>query len=313
MNFVTMDYFIALAEERSYTKAAARLHITQQTLSCHMQTLEKELGTRLINRTVPLRLTHAGSIFLEHARSFQSHHKALIQEFQDIACDERGHLSLGIASTRGHALLPRCLSIFQKAHTGIDVTICEEENEVLCDLVKAGRLDMIVAVVPPDQPGLVIHKLYSERLVLVVSKNLLKNTYPDYKARVREVELRKSLAPLKDLPYLMLWRGDEPGDLSRRLLEAAQITPWERVQSKNSETLFDLALEGLGAMFVTTSMLQVMGTSYGQASASSVLTIDLGDEASTDISVCWKKSSHTWSIIERFAEVLQQETKRISC
>ena len=71
MNFQSMEYFIMLAKERSFTKAAERLHITQQTLSAHISAIENELECRLIIRHVPLELTYAGEVFLQYADDFQ--------------------------------------------------------------------------------------------------------------------------------------------------------------------------------------------------------------------------------------------------
>ena len=70
MNFLSMKYFLMLAEERSFTKAAERLHITQQTLSAHVAALERETGAKLFVRHVPLELTDSGSVFLRYARLF---------------------------------------------------------------------------------------------------------------------------------------------------------------------------------------------------------------------------------------------------
>lgn len=56
MNFSSMDYFVMVAQERSFTRAAERLHTTQQTLSAHIANLEKEMGSRLFERSVPLHL-----------------------------------------------------------------------------------------------------------------------------------------------------------------------------------------------------------------------------------------------------------------
>ena len=67
MNFSSMDYFVMVARERSFSRAAERLHITQQTLSAHIAKLEGELGTKLLVRSVPLELTYAGEVFLEYA------------------------------------------------------------------------------------------------------------------------------------------------------------------------------------------------------------------------------------------------------
>ena len=63
MNFSSMDYFVMVARERSFSRAAERLHITQQTLSAHIAKLEGELGTKLLVRNIPLELTYAGRCF----------------------------------------------------------------------------------------------------------------------------------------------------------------------------------------------------------------------------------------------------------
>ena len=57
MNFTSLDYFIALVQEKSYTKAAQRLHVTQQTLSAHIAALEKEMNCKLVIRQIPLDFT----------------------------------------------------------------------------------------------------------------------------------------------------------------------------------------------------------------------------------------------------------------
>ena len=64
MNFSSMEYFTVLAQERNFTRAAERLHITQQSLSSHIAGMEKELGSQLLVRRVPLELTYAGEVML---------------------------------------------------------------------------------------------------------------------------------------------------------------------------------------------------------------------------------------------------------
>ena len=70
--------------ERSFSRAAERLHITQQTLSAHIAKLEGELGAKLLVRSIPLELTYAGEVFLEYALDFQRRASSLEREFQDI-------------------------------------------------------------------------------------------------------------------------------------------------------------------------------------------------------------------------------------
>ena len=101
MNFSSMEYFTILARERSFTKAAEQLHITQQSLSSHIAGLEKELGCHLLVRHIPLELTYAGEVFLRYAGSFQDTQTAMLREFGDISQNQKGILRVGAAPTRG--------------------------------------------------------------------------------------------------------------------------------------------------------------------------------------------------------------------
>lgn len=302
MNLVTMDYFIALAEERSFTRAAARLLVTQQTLSAHVASVERELGVKLVNRTVPLSLTYAGEEFLRYARRFQAERRALEQEFADIAGNAQGLLAIGVASTRGRLLMPTAIAAFDATHPGVGIQLEEDENDELVDLLREGRVDMIVATVPKGASGLVVRPLRQERVVLLASDALLDGFYGDgAQAAIEGVEQTGSLAALADLPYLLLGKGDEPGDLSRSILERSGIRPAARVMSKNSETLVDLASRGVGACFVPMDLARAM---TGQAENESLRIISLGDDATIPIHVAWRASEHVWSVIESFADLL---------
>lgn len=95
MNLQTMEYISALARERSFTRAAEALHITQQSLSGHIAAVEQELGVQLIVRHVPLELTYAGRAFLRHAEAIRQEVLELRQELCDITGEQRGQLRIG--------------------------------------------------------------------------------------------------------------------------------------------------------------------------------------------------------------------------
>lgn len=300
MNFTTMDYFIALAEELSFTRAASRLSITQQTLSAHIQRTEEELGVRLINRTVPLTLTYAGQIFLNHAKSMQAQERAMVQEFKDIANDERGLLAIGIASTRGKAFMPALLASFQDEHKGINTMLLEDENERIIEHLREGRCDMCVAIMDGSKnqyPDLVVRPLYKEKIVLCVNQDLLHELYQDgVEERIADVEKTGNLEALRDCPYLMLGIHDEPGGFAHSLLQRSGVKAWERVRSSNTETLISLAARGVGACFAPSyvvHMLKAQGVPKLRA-------ISLGKKAELPISCAWKQSAHTWSVINSF-------------
>ena len=306
MNFSTMDYFVALAEERSFTRAAERLAVTQQTLSAHIAGVERELGVRLVNRHVPLTLTYAGQVFLGYARRFQAERRVMDQEFADIAGDARGLLAIGTAATRGHTLLPRALEVFRTIKPQVNVMLQEDENRGLLERLREGRVDMVVASVPPGTPGLTVRELYQERIVLIAHDDLLREVFgsDEESARaVAEVERSGSLAPLAQCPFMLLGEGDEPGDLSRALLRRSDVNPWVRVLSTNTETLIDLAARGEGACFTPQVLIPTM---LGSDAPEGMRVIDLGPEAYIPIHVAWRAERHVWSVIEAFAGVLEE-------
>ncbi len=307
MNFSSMEYFIALAEERSFTRAAQRLMVTQQTLSAHIAGIERELGVRLVNRKVPLTLTYAGEVLLGYARRIETDRRAMEQEFADIAGDEQGLLAVGIASTRGRLLMPRAITAFREQKPGVRVFIDEAENEELIEALREGRTDMAVATFPPAVPGLEIRLLRTEQIVLLVSWTLLRSLYGERtEAVVAEAKRTKSLAPLKGCPFLLLGRHDEPGDLSRTLLAQAGLSSDGVVISSNSETLVELAMRHVGATFVPLDLAQRM---VGTGEKRAMCVLNLGPASRIDIHVAWRSSAHVWSVIEDFADLLAEQVR----
>lgn len=302
MNFQTMDYFVALAEDKSFTRAAARLNVTQQTLSAHIAAVEKELGVRLVNRKVPLTLTDAGSRFYDYAVKFQAAEHAMMNEFADIAHDERGLLGVGVANTRGHILMPDTIASFQAVHPGIGVQITEGQNSELLEFLKEGRIDMAVASFSGSHPQLEIKPLYEERVVLVVSEALLAKLYgKKANAIVAKVEMNKSLEPMHDCPFLLLGERDVPGNIARLEFERANFRPKVNVYSTNSETLVALAQRGVGGCFCTEEMIS---TVLGAPEHDRMRIIQLSDRARFTVSVAWKRSEHVWSVVGAFYQAL---------
>ena len=96
MNFHSLDYFLVLAREKNFTRAAEALHITQQSLSSHIANLERELNCTLVVRRTPLELTYAGRTFLRYAESIGQTRQAMEREFCDISENQKGELRVEI-------------------------------------------------------------------------------------------------------------------------------------------------------------------------------------------------------------------------
>ena len=112
MNFQSLNYFIMLAREKNFTRAAEKLHLTQQTLSANVAALEKEWGMKFLIRHVPLELTDAGKVFYAYALQFTRGEEALFRTLKDIANEEAGNLTIGVGFVRERDLLPTLIASF---------------------------------------------------------------------------------------------------------------------------------------------------------------------------------------------------------
>lgn len=177
MNFQTMEYFTAVVEKRSFTRAAESLHITQQTLSAHIANLEKELGCTLLIRHIPLELTYAGEVFYRYAADFNEKYDNMRREFDDILDNQQGKLRIGVAYSRGRGVMPGLIYHFQKRYPKVEIELVEGTNEEMHRNLVDGKIDLAIANFPAQFPGIRTEEFYDEEMVIVVSEELLRSIY----------------------------------------------------------------------------------------------------------------------------------------
>ena len=148
MNFLKMYYFVVVAEEKNITKAAERLFISQQSLSSHVQKLEKELGVVLFNRTPSLTLTYAGDRFLFYCKKILELQAKWQAELDEINGQTRGRVVIGMSHDRGKQFLPQILPAYSKENPLVDVSLVEGNFKVLQKNLLQGNIDLYIGISP---------------------------------------------------------------------------------------------------------------------------------------------------------------------
>lgn len=302
INFDSMDYFIALARERSFTRAAEALHITQQSLSSHIAGIEKELGCPLVVRRVPLELTCAGRTFLRYAEDIHRTRCAMQRVLSDIAENQAGELRVGIAHVRGRAIMPRVLSAFGQHYPNITVILTEDSNDGLHKLLHDGRIDLAIAEFSQPAPELELLDFYHERVVLCLSDALLAQhplDLPSAGAALRRGDLR----PLRGMSFVLASKSNIGGRIGRELLRRAGLQPQVRVQSRNVETLLALCLEGAGACFYPETLI------YSVLSSEQLAQLHicaLSEDAAYPIHFACLRRAYPRSALDAFIRIARQ-------
>lgn len=304
MTFSSMDYFITIARERSFTRAAQQLHITQQSLSSHIAALEQELGCQLLVRHVPLELTYAGKVFLDYALSFQQELNAMRQEFCDITANQKGTLRLGVAFTRGRTIMPDLIAAFQAQYPNISVELDEDTNGALHKNLLNGEIDLAIANFPDTLPGVELRDFYREEIVLLVSNQLLTQLYGPQADQVVNTVAAGDLSPLQSCPFVMGDSADIAPHIGLAAIHRANFRPVIRARSDNMETLMALALRSVGACFCPENLALAALTPQQLAQ---LRLIHLGDSAKYPIRFGYLKQPYQWSIIAEFIRIALEQ------
>lgn len=298
MNFQSISYFIMVAREKNFTRAAEKLHMTQQALSASISSLEKEWGMPFFLRHVPLELTGGGRVFYEYALRLAEEEESLRRALSDVADDRAGTLRIGTGFMRERELMPRLTAGFRKLYPKVSFTLMESSNTDLEKMVREGDIDLAVARFDRLPEGIVTRPFYKEHIAFLVSKELLARSGFSEEEIERFAHSRlESMEGLSSVPFVTTSRENVAGEVAARYLDRAPFTPDMAVTSDNMGTLIDLSLQSVGALFCPANMIHWTSEEVRRK----MVCIHLWDTEYT-ISFGWKRKSPFWSIRESFMD-----------
>src|SRR5215472_10167574 len=155
MQLHQLAYALAVAEEQSFTRAAARLHLAQPSLSRQVRLLENELGVALFNRGPgqgPVTLTTDGATLLPFMQRVLADVEATGAEARALSGMARGRLAVGATPSLVTSALAPALVAFHRTHPGIDLSVIEAGSHQLVPQVATGEVDLALVVLPVTDP-----------------------------------------------------------------------------------------------------------------------------------------------------------------
>jgi DNA-binding transcriptional LysR family regulator len=166
-----VQVFRAVAELGSFRRAAERLHISQPSVSQHVQLLEEELGARLLDRTAAgVTMTPAGEVVLSFARRSAKLGQQVIAALAKLEGEPGGELRLAASTTVAQYVLPRILGPFLKENPRIHLTVKSGNTEQVTGWVLAAEADLGLIEGPPGSKDVAVEHFLDDRLVLIVPR-----------------------------------------------------------------------------------------------------------------------------------------------
>lgn len=290
-----LRYFVAVAEENHFGRAAVRLHMTQPPLSQTIQSLEAVLGTPLFARTKrTVALTPAGAALLPEARRILQQAGALPDLARRAASGESGMLSLSFVSTADYSVLPPLLREFRERYPHAQIDLREATTDIQLEDLMHGRIDAGLLIPPLHDKAkaeLDYMTVLSEPLILAAPQGIK--------------SLRgKSAVPLKivaDMPLIIFPRRIAPAfhDTILGCFRDAGLTPRIGQEAIQMQTIVGLVSAGMGIALVPQSVsnLKRPGVEY------KLLT---HKTATVETGLAWRRDNMS-PVLRSFLELLRKK------
>ena len=243
MTLRQLEVLLAVARERSFSRAAKKIHSSQPTLSEHVGELERELGKKLLyRRGREVTLTEAGRVFAEYAGAALAAVDGARQAVAELDGLAHGSLLIGASTTPGIYVMPGVIATFRQRYPGVELTLRIANSQVIEDRVKARELDLGVVgghAIGPGEECLAAGLL--DELVVIV---------PPGHAWAKRRDIRP--AELAGQPLLVREEGSATRRVTERALQQAGVRYRVAMELDHTEAIKQAVLAGLGVAFVST-------------------------------------------------------------
>jgi LysR family transcriptional regulator, benzoate and cis,cis-muconate-responsive activator of ben and cat genes len=286
-----LRYFVAAAEELNFSRAAARLRVSQPPLSRQIRNLEEEIGAPLFDRSrQKLQLTPAGKSFLEQAKQILALSDRAARLAKAISQGKCGQLTLAFLSPLGGVFLPAALRIFRQKFPLVDVTLTEMAPGRQVKALSEGRIDM--GIVPRDEAR------FEKDLALepVVEVGMIAALPPEHAlTTLRKVPLHK----LAGEPLVFFKKSSAPAlhDWIRDLCRASGFEPNIGRQCDQAQAMLDSVASGIGV-----AILPEFFRRYRSEVAFRPLA---PDTPRTELCMVWRRRDHS-EALHALRAILQQ-------
>ena len=246
------EYFLTIVKERSISRAAERLYLSQPYLSQYLAKLENSLGVVLLDRShTPLAMTPAGELFYAYLERQSFLDRQLVSDLRDLQDKKRPVLHIGVSPWRGSILLPDILPLFTRQYADVQVVLHEASVPDLGELAVENVVDFCIMQIPSDLTELTYEIVMQERIFLVGHRD-----HPLFQGMESSFDRPVPFQDLRLLEHERLVMLPADWRLSRLLyntFSAHNVEPQNILVTTNNTTAINLAAEQMAFAFLQES------------------------------------------------------------
>lgn len=242
--FHNMNYIYTVYQERSFSRAAEKLYISQSSLSLTIKKAEERIGAQIFDRkTNPLTLTEFGKSYISAIEKIRKLQDDLENQIYEEANLKKGHVSIAAANFCATYLLPPVISACRTMYPGIQIDLFEGNTAALVKMLSSGQIDLLVSNMTLDEHNYQSVPFMQEHLILAIPKSIC-------------AELPSDLSSLSGLPFILLRPGNDTRTRADNLCAKYGIHPDIVLELDQMSTSYHLSCSGMGATIVSDLLIR---------------------------------------------------------
>ncbi len=262
-----IEYVYTVYREKSFTRAAEKLYISQPSLSMTIKKLEKELGFPIFERcTKEIRPTYLGEKYIAAIEEIFLIKNNLENEIDDFLKLRKGSVILGSTSFIASNVLPGLLKEFRLKYPGIELKITVEQSSVLLNKLEKGQIDILIDNATTLNADISYIPLLNERILLAIPSNFEVNErYTEKQLSAKDIANVVSVNdPLPEIDisafaseeFILLNTGNKMRQIAKKIFREGGVSPKVSFEFDNLATAISFAEKGFGICFITDTVIK---------------------------------------------------------
>lgn len=311
--FVWKKYVYEVYKERSFTKAAQNLYISQPSLSARIKKIEEIIGEPLFDRsTTPLQLTEVGKVYIEAAEEITQIEPRVENYINDLAGLKTGNLAVGASTLFAAYVVPSLITQFNQKFPDVHIQLIEGNTAELEEMLGSNALDFVIDNYHYDSI-LYNKELYcEENILLAVPKHFAVNeelgmyqlSYKNIKNKnyLNQKYPAVPLGRFADLPFIMLTQGNDTRTRGDRLCRNVGFKPNIVLEFNQQSTAYMASSTQLGATFISDILVSQLPTFENLV----YYKLD-GEEAKRKVFFYYKTHKYKTRVMEEFIRMMHEQ------
>ena len=311
--FTWKKYVYEVYKERSFTKAAQNLYISQPSLSARIKKIEEIIGEPLFDRsTTPLQLTEVGKVYIEAAEEITQIEQRVENYINDLAGLKTGNLAVGASTLFAAYVVPSLITKFNQKFSDVHIQLIEGNTAELEEMLGSNALDFVIDNYHYDSI-LYNKELYcEENILLAVPKHFSVNEeLKEYQLSYENIKSKKYLSrkypavPLErfaNLPFIMLTQGNDTRTRGDRLCRNVGFKPNIVLEFNQQSTAYMASSTQLGATFISDILVSQLPTFENLV----YYKLD-GEEAKRKVFFYYKTHKYKTRVMEEFIRMMHEQ------